>query len=258
MKSAMRPFADGLDSLLASTVALIGVGSGVAVRVASVALETLTTASPGVRRGHTGVASGVLARALLVLTASALAWQRLEVLVALGSVARSDGLGAAVSVLADTDLRHLDVFERNAGGAFQAHEGWFAARPWRSAIGPLATDDQVRLAFAEADVLTGMLAVGPGRTRDLYAAGLSVPHRGVEARLVARTEDPRQRPSLCALFRVADSELDGRLADAYSSLTNGGLTSFRGVPLSVSRPPPLGLAAMGTVAAPTEGAATGA
>jgi len=141
---------------------------------------------------------------------------------------RSDGDGAAVSVLADSRLRHLDLFEHGADVAFRAHVAWYSRRPWRASVGPLSTDGQVQLAFAEADVLAGMLAVGPGRDRDLYAAGLTVSEGRVADRLVARSGDPRQRPLLREIFGVTDGALDARMADAYAGLTAGGtMASFR-------------------------------
>lgn len=170
----------------------------------------------------------VLARAALVLTAGALAWDRLEAVARMARVVRSDGYDPAVSVLADPRLRHLDVFERGADHGFRAHVAWYSRRRWRASVGPLSTDGQVQLAFAQADVLTAMLAVGAGRDRDLYAAGLGVCERRVEDRLVARAGDPRQRPVLRELFGVTDDKLDERLSDAYAGLTAGGpLTSFR-------------------------------
>ncbi len=117
--------------------------------------------------------------------------------------------------------------EHGADVAFRAHVAWYSRRPWRASVGPLSTDGQVQLAFAEADVLAGMLAVGPGRDRDLYAAGLTVSEGRVADRLVARSGDPRQRPLLREIFGVTDGELDARLADAYAGLTAGGtMTSF--------------------------------
>jgi hypothetical protein len=228
-EEALQPFDEDLDALLAPAVALIGLGPHETVHTASVALDILAAASAGSRRVHTAVATSMLARAALTMTASVLAWHRLEALAALASVTRSNGYGPAVSVLADTDLRHLDLFNRGADDSFRAHVAWFHSRPWRASVGPLSTAEQVSVAFAEADVLTGMLAVGTDPVHSLYAAGLSVPDRRVEERLVSRTRDARQRPLLCMLFDVADRELDQRLTDAYSNLTLGGFpTSYGG------------------------------
>ncbi len=220
-EEALQPFDEELDALLGPAAALIGVGPEEGLRTVSVALDALAAAASGRTRANTDVAMAALARMALALTAVALAWSRLEAVVRLASVVRSDGYGAAVSVL-DPNLRHLVVFESGAEDGFRAHVAWYSRRRWRASVGPLSTDDQVQLAFAEADVLTGMLAVGTGRDRDLYAAGLGVSERRVEDRLIARAGDPRQRPLLRALFGVSDDELDARLSDAYAGLTLGG------------------------------------
>jgi hypothetical protein len=227
-EEALQRFDDELDALVAPAVALVGVGPDEGLRTVSIALDTLAGAAGGTPRAHTHMAMAVLARAALALTAGALAWNRLEAVARLASVVRSDGYGPAVSVLADANLRHLDVFGCAADDGFRAHVAWYSRRRWRASVGPLSTDGQVELAFAEADVLTGMLAVGTGRDRDLYAAGLRVSERRVEDRLLARAANPRQRPLLRELFGVTEDNLDARLSDAYAGLTAGGsMTSFR-------------------------------
>lgn len=226
-EEAMQHFDNELDRLLAAVLAVIATGSGDDLRVVTVALDAIASATSGPHRPHTPFVNGVLARTSLTMTAGALAWRRLELVVQMASVTRSNGYGPAVRVLADTDLRHLDLFDRGADTAFQAHLAWFMQRPWRTAVGVLASDNQVRMAFGEADVLGGMLAVGDGRNRDVYSAGLALDDRQIADRIVARSREPRQRAALCGLFGVEDDQLEPRMSESYAGLTAGGqVTSF--------------------------------
>jgi hypothetical protein len=226
-EEAMQRFDGELDRLLAPAVAVIATGSRDDLHVVTVALDAIASAASGPSRPHTPLALGMLSRAALTMTAAALAWRRLGVLVELASVMRSDGYGSALGVLADIDLRHLDLFDGAADAAFQAHLAWFTQRHWRTAVGVLASDDHVRLSFGEADVLCGMLAVADRLDRGLYSAGLALDRRRIADRLVARSREPRQRAALCKLFGVEDDQLETRMSDSYAGLTAGGrVTSF--------------------------------
>lgn len=219
-EEALAAFEDKLDGVVAPALAVIAGGSS-EQRAVVLALEALAQAASGPQRAHTATADAILARALLTVTAGALVWRRLELVGQLAGVRRSDGYGPPVSVLGDADLRHLDLFERGADASFAAHSAWVFRRPWRPSAGLLCSDDLLRLALAEADVLSGMIAVGAGRERDLFSAGLTVGERRVEDRLVARAFDRDQRPVLCRLFAVADRDLEARMSDAYAGLSAG-------------------------------------
>jgi hypothetical protein len=224
----LEPFNEQLDLIIAQALAVVVGGSNYDQRAVVLALEALAGVANGPQRVQTPGVLAVLARATLCVTGGALAWRRLELVEQLATVRHTDGYGQPVSIVADTDLRHLDLYARGADTSFNAHLTWLKMRPWRAAVGVLCSDDALALSLAEADVLGGMLAVGEGRERDQYSAGLALGDRRVQDRIVARARDPRQRAVLVGLFGVGDDALDDRMSDAFAGLSVGQrMTSFR-------------------------------
>jgi hypothetical protein len=223
--AALAPVDDVLDAFLMSTGALVVLGGREpGLRGVAIALQLLAVGSIGKHGERNPVVEALLSRAVLVLAAFALAWQRSEALPVLAHVTRGESYGPPESVLASTGLRHLDLYERGADKAFQAHLAWLMARAWRTSVPPLATDESVQVALAEADIISGCLITAGGRSSlggNLYSAGVAQSDRSAQDRLVARVRDQGQRAAFRELFAVGDDALEQTIEDAYSRLTAG-------------------------------------
>jgi hypothetical protein len=230
-ESTLAPFDELVDELMATTSALIAVGGREAgLRGVAVSLRILAAGSSSQHGVRNVIAEALLSRATLVLFTMALAWERVEALPMLATVAPLDTYGPPVGVLVDRDLRHPELYGNDAGEAFAANVEWLISRPWRASVPPLASDRSVRVRAAEADIIGACLvnaASESAERRGAFSPGVAQPDQAAQDQLVARLGDPRQRASLCELFSCSDEALEETLETAYKAITVGASAFIR-------------------------------
>lgn len=219
-EETLAPLEGPLDAFLVPASALFAYGTDEpGLRAAVVAVDTLAARIPAQHEPGLAMIEAVLGRSVLALCAIGLTVQRPAALLRLAGVTRSDGYGNTESVLTDSSLRHLTLYDRGAAEAYAATEAWWRARPWRSEIGALAHEDTAVDALAEAEVLTACLRAQ--QDERVFSAGISRQHRRVADRIVGRLRAPEQRPAICRLFEVGDAHLDETVAALYGKLSSG-------------------------------------
>jgi len=116
-------------------------------------------------------------------------------------------------LLADSGLRHPDVFERHADKAYVDYRDWLGRRELIGERYALFAEELEDM-FAEADVLLALRAAAATEW-DIYSHGLN---SATVRRLRPRLTDAREREGLARLFGVPNAELNRTLAEAYGRL----------------------------------------
>ena len=116
-------------------------------------------------------------------------------------------------LLADSSLRHADVFERHAGKGYADYRGWLERRDLIHERYPLFAAELAEV-FAEADFILALRSAAALRW-ELYSEGFTSATVG---RFHARLADARLREQLAQLFDVDGNELNETLAQAYTRL----------------------------------------
>lgn len=164
------------------------------------------------RSGVTGTL--VLGRLVWAVTAYALSCERLDGLAAAWRATTDPRHEEDVPapLLADSSLRHADMYGRSADKAYEDYLAWLSEQEIVAQRYPLLLAE-LDLVFPEADVLLALLtATTRGR---VYAHGLTAQ---TVMRFRGRAAQAHQRAQLAALFGVPDANLEVVLTSAYQSL----------------------------------------
>jgi hypothetical protein len=156
----------------------------------------------------------VIGRLVWAMTAYSLHCGRLDALTsawrATVSSRYEDRLPAPL--LADTGLRHPDVFGQDADKGYQDYREWLRTSDLIGCYPLFAAElDEI---FAEADFLIALRTACASRW-NVYSHGFS---GATVIRLRGRLADGREREQLARFFSVGDGELDEMLAEGYSRL----------------------------------------
>jgi hypothetical protein len=164
------------------------------------------------RSGVTGTL--VLGRIVWAIAACSLSCERLDGLAAAWRATTDPRHEEDVPtpLLADSSLRHADMYGRSADKAYEDYRSWLAERELLAQRSPLLLAE-LDLVFPEADVLLALLTA---TTRgSVYAHGLTAQ---TVMRFRGRAAQAHHRAQLAALFGVSDANLEDVLASAYQRL----------------------------------------